>query len=118
MDPLHTSIRVMAGVNLDFDLTFIIQTVMVLVLMVVLKRFVFDTYLETSDERERRTVETRKEADELREKADAVSARYQEALATVRSNALEARKTLRLEGITHKEECIGAAREQAHFGQV
>ena len=67
MELLQDNIILMAGVNLDFDLTFIIQLAVILTLMFVLKTFVFDTYLETIDQRDKKTGQTRDAADVLRE---------------------------------------------------
>ena len=96
----------MAGVNLDFDLTFIIQLAVILTLMFVLKTFVFDTYLETIDQRDKKTGQTRDAADVLREQAETASEKYEDALAAARSEANEIRQTLRLEGVIHKDKSI------------
>jgi F-type H+-transporting ATPase subunit b len=114
MDPIHIDVRIMAGVNLDFDLTFIIQLAFVLILMVVLKRFVFDPYLEVLDARESRTVTTRSEADEKKAKADARLAAHEDALASARARALAAKTQLRAVGVDHKEQAISAARTDAN----
>ena len=113
MEIVHENILLMAGVNLDFDYTFIIQLVVVVVLMFVLKTFVFDTYLATIDERDKKTSLTRDAADQLRSQADAAAAKYEDALATARNEANEIRQALRLEGISHKDKSIGTARKAA-----
>ena len=117
MESLQENLLMMAGVNLDFDLTFLIQLAVVLILMIVLKTTVFDTYLATIDERDKKTGHTREEAGLLREQADAASEKYENALATARSQANGIRQTLRLEGVAHKDKSIGVARQsaQAHI---
>ena len=120
MELVHENILFLAGVNLDFDFTFIIQLVVVLILMVVLKTFVFDTYLNTIDERDKKTGQTRDAANQLREQADTAAKKYEEALATARSEANEVRQRLRLEGVVHKDKAIGDARQtaQAHIEET
>ena len=119
MESLENSVLMMAGVNLDFDLTFIIQLAIVLVLMIVLKTFVFDTYLETIDERDKKTDQTRDEADAVRGEAEAISQKFEDAMATARAEANKIRQTLRLEGVAFKEESVGKARQeaQAHLNE-
>jgi F-type H+-transporting ATPase subunit b len=113
MEPLENSVLMMAGVNLDFDLTFIIQLAIVLVLMVILKTFVFDVYLATIDEREQKTDQTRDQADTLKAQAEEIAGRYEDALTTARSEANQIRQTLRLEGVAHKDKAISGARGDA-----
>ena len=120
MELLQDNIILMAGVNLDFDLTFIIQLAVILTLMFVLKTFVFDTYLETIDQRDKKTGQTRDAADVLREQAETASKKYEDALAAARSEANEIRQALRLEGVTHKDKSIEDARQvaQAHMEET
>jgi len=103
----------MAGVNLDLDLTFIIQLGIVLLLMLVFKRWVFGPYLETLDLRESRTGATREEADALRLEWEALATRYEASLAEARQTALEAKRSLRMEGLDHKDQAVSAARGDA-----
>ena len=113
MDPLQKSLHFMAGVNLDLDLTVVIQFVVVLVLMFVFKRLVFDPYLTTLDERDRKTVGTRTEADALRAEAEALVERYEASLADARATAVEAKRVLRAEGVDEKDRSLSAARKEA-----
>ena len=103
----------MAGVNLDFDLTFLIQLGLVLILMVVLKKFVFNTYLETIDERERKTEKTRSQAQQLSSDADSMLTQYEDAIGRARADALQSRQSLRVEGIQSRENALSAARNHA-----
>ncbi|MEE2786653.1 MAG: ATP synthase F0 subunit B [Myxococcota bacterium] len=113
MHSLNQSVHMMAGVNLDFDLTFIIQLGLVLILMVVLKKFVFNTYLETIDERERKTGQTRAQAEQLSRDAEAMFSRYEEAISRARADALQSRQSLRVEGIQVREKALADARSHA-----
>lgn len=114
MDPIYTNIRLMAGVNLDFDLTFIIQLAFVLILMFVLKRLVFNPYLEALDSRESKTTVTRASADEIRETANERIAAHEDALASARARAMTAKTELRAAGSARKEELLTAARGEAN----
>ena len=114
MDPIHTNISLMAGVNLDFDLTFIIQLAFVLILMFVLKRLVFNPYLEALDSRESKTTVTRASADEIRQTANERIAAHEDALASARARAMSAKTKLRAEGAARKEELLTEARGEAN----
>ena len=113
MHSLNQSVHMMAGVNLDFDLTFVIQLGLVLILMVVLKRFVFNTYLETIDEREQKTEQTRSQAQQLSSDAEALLSQYEDAIGRARAEALQSRQSLRAEGIQSREKALAAARTHA-----
>ena len=104
----------MAGVSLDLDFTLVIQGVIVVVLMFLLKKLIFDPYLATVDERERQTESTRDEAASLRAQAEETSQKYEASLESARARAAALRQTLRLEGVEAKEESIGSARRDAN----
>ena len=110
---MQNFIRPMAGVNLDFDLTFIVQLALVVILMFVLKKWVFGPYLKALDERTLRTETTRKEADEKRAAATERKAEFEESLAAAQARALRAKTDLRAEGVAQKEQTIDAARQAA-----
>ncbi len=114
MDPINTNVRIMAGVNLDFDPTFIIQLAFVLILMFVLKRLVFEPYLKVLDTRESRTASTRADAAEKKAAAEARIATHEQSLADARARALAAKTELRAAGVNHKEQAIATARSDAN----
>lgn len=114
MDSMQNTIHYMGGVSLDLDLTFAIQLAFVLTLMVVLNKFVFGPYLKAVDERGRRTASTKDEAAKLRAEADALADRYERSLADARSAALEAKLSLRTEGIDQKDALVQSARSDAN----
>ena len=105
MDPIYTNIRLMAGVNLDFDLTFIIQLAFVLILMFVLKRLVFNPYLEALDSRESKTTVTRASADEIRQTANERIAAHEDALASARARAMTAKPNCALRAQLERKSC-------------
>ncbi|MCA9539450.1 MAG: ATP synthase F0 subunit B [Myxococcales bacterium] len=113
MDPLQTSIQPMASVVIDLDYSAFIQLAIVLLLMVVLKRLIFNPYLQTVEARDRKTESTRREAAELRAKADALAARYEKAFTEARAKATEARQDLRSAGLVRRDEALGEARQVA-----
>jgi F-type H+-transporting ATPase subunit b len=113
MESMQQNIHYMAGVNLDLDLTFVIQLVVVLVLMFVFRQWVFKPYLKTVDERERRTGATRDDADAIRAEAEALAVRYKASLVDARKAAMDAKRQLRSDGIDEKDNLIGAARSAA-----
>lgn len=113
MEYMQQNIHYMSGVNLDLDLTFLIQLAVVVVLMFVFKQWVFTPYLKSLDERDRRTGETRDDADSIKAEAEALAARYEASLVDARKAAMEAKRKLRSDGIDKKDTLIGAARSEA-----
>ena len=114
MQSFYSSLHLMAGVNLDLDLTLFIQLGIVLVLMFVLKSLVFNPYLKAVDARGAKTTETREQADSLKSEADALAARYAESLADARTRALETKQALRAEGLKAKDEALSEAKASAN----
>ena len=82
MDSMQNTINYMGGVSLDLDLTVFIQLLLVVLLMLILKRWVFKPYLSALDERAKRTSATRASAEQLQEEADDIATRYETALLT------------------------------------
>ena len=113
MVPLQSSLAIMASVTLDLDVTLLFQLGLVLLLMAVLRALVFGPYLANLDNRTARTDDARREAEALTEKADALAARYAEAISAARAEGLETRGALRTEGQTHKDTAVGQARADA-----
>jgi F-type H+-transporting ATPase subunit b len=114
MDPMLKSLHFMAGVNLDFDMTFVIQLVIVLVLMLVFRQFIFTPYLKILDERDRRTDSTREEAASLKSQAESLATEYETSLAAARKTAMDTKRQLRTDGIEEKDTLISAARAEAN----
>ena len=114
MDPLLQSLREMGGgISLDLDHTFWFQLVLVISTIVLLKRFIFDPYLRTLDDRELKTGATRAKATALREKAEAAAQRYRDDLDAARDKALSVRASLRTEAVDAKEATVSAAKADA-----
>ncbi len=114
MDPVQVSLTAMASVSIDVDKTFFVQLGIVLLLMAVLKKLIFEPYLATLDAREAKTVRARAEADDLRSRAATLEGQYRSRIETARDEGLLARRQLRLEGAAHKDEVIGATRAETN----
>ena len=86
------------AVNLDFDLTFVVQMVAFSVLVIILKPLLFDPLMKLFEERERRTEGAKLLARKMDERAGELLQRYETELETVRRAAAEEREKLRAEG--------------------
>ena len=113
MDPLHHSLRLMAGVSLDLDLTLFIQTAFVVVLMILLNKLIFQPYLNTIDAREKRTLSTREQAAELQARVAESTENYEALLESARQRAAALRQELRQAGVDSKDTSIGTAARNA-----
>ena len=113
MDPMQQSIRLMGGVSLDLDQTFFIQTALVVVLMFLLKKLIFEPYLKTIDTREAKTVMTREKADALQSEITEMTTKYESELESARDEAVSIREELRQSGVVSKEASISVASKEA-----
>ena len=104
----------MGGVTLDLDQTLLIQATMIVVLMFLLKKLIFDPYLKTIDTREEKTASTREEASELQVKIGELTTNYESSLDSARQRAATLRQELRQAGVSSKEESISAATSEAN----
>ncbi len=100
------------GVNLDFDLTFVVQMVAFTVLVLILKPLLFDPLMKLFDERERRTEGARLLARRMDERAGELLRRYETELETVRRAAAEEREKLRAEGQRLEAQILAEARTE------
>jgi F-type H+-transporting ATPase subunit b len=82
------------GVNLDFDLTFLVQMVAFTVLVLVLKPLLFDPLMKLFEERERRTEGAKLSARQMDERAGELLRRYEAELDKARRIAGEERERL------------------------
>lgn len=110
MDPLQITVRSMGGVIIDLDGSIFIQLAIVLLLMAALRQLVFKPYLETLENREKKTDRAREEARAVQARAEALAERYEAKLAEARASAVEARQAMRTEGNARREEALGEAR--------
>ena len=113
MDPMQQSIRLMGGVSLDLDQTLLIQTALVVVLMFLLKKLIFEPYLKTIDTREARTATTREKASALQAEITEMTTKYESELESARAQATSIREELRQAGVVSKEASISVASKDA-----
>lgn len=102
-----------AGIDVDFDKTFLLQMVLFGVLIVVLKPLMFDPVLRIFEQREKRTEGARAEAREMQEKAGELLQKYERELERVNQVAAEERERLRAETAKLEASIVNEAREVA-----
>ena len=83
------------GVNVDFDLGFVVQMLVFATLVLVLKPLLFDPVLRVFEEREKRTDGARAVARELQEKSGELLRKYEHELERVNRAAAEERDRIR-----------------------
>src|SRR5689334_1726485 len=71
------------GVDIDFDLSVVVQMVVFSLLIVILKPLLFDPVLKIFEEREKRTEGAKAEARSMQEKAGDLLSRYEHELERV-----------------------------------
>ena len=100
------------GVNLDFDLTFLVHLVAFAVLVMILKPLLFDPLMKVFEERERRTEGAKLLARKMDEKAGELLQRYEAELEQVRRLAAEERERLRAEGAKLEAQILAEGRAE------
>jgi F-type H+-transporting ATPase subunit b len=98
------------GVNLDLDLTFVVQMAAFTVLVLILKPLLFDPLLKLFEERERRTEGAKLLARKMDERAGEILRQYETELENVRRAAAEEREKLRAEGQRLEAQILHEAR--------
>jgi F-type H+-transporting ATPase subunit b len=100
------------GVNLDFDLTFLVHLAAFAALVMILKPLLFDPLLKLFEERERRTEGAKLLARKMDEKAGELLQRYETELEAVRRTAAQERERLRAEGAKLEAQILAEARAE------
>jgi F-type H+-transporting ATPase subunit b len=100
-------------VNLDFDMTFVLQMVIFAIFVIVMKPLLFDPLMKLFEERERRTEGAKVLARRMDERAGALLRRYETELDAVRRAAAEERDKIRAEAQRLEAEIIAHARAEA-----
>jgi len=98
------------AINVDVDLTFVVQVVLIVVLTVVLKPLLFDPMLGLFAERERRIDGAKLLARKIDEKSGAALATYEAEMAKARASANSERDRIRAEAVKHEQDILGAVR--------
>jgi F-type H+-transporting ATPase subunit b len=98
------------AVNVDVDLTFIVQGIFFIALTLILKPLLFDPLLKLFEEREKRTEGAKLEARQLDEKAAAALSRFEVAMGKAREAAGAEREKLRTDAARHEQEVLERVR--------
>lgn len=97
-------------INIDFDLTFTLQMLLFMVLIVALKPLLFDPVLKIFEEREKRTDGARAEAREMQRKAGLLLEKYEAELLQINRTAAEERERVRSETAKLEAQILDEAR--------
>ena len=100
-------------VNVDLDLTFVVQIGFFVVLMLVLKPVLFDPMMRLFEEREKRIEGTRHEATKEDERSAKALAKYEGILTKAREAGAAERDTLRAEGLKREAELMNQVRAES-----
>jgi F-type H+-transporting ATPase subunit b len=98
------------GVNVDLDLTLLVQLGFFIVLLVVLKPALFDPMMKLFEEREKRIEGTRHEATKEDERSAKALAKYEAVLAKAREAGAAERDALRAEGLKREASLMAQVR--------
>jgi F-type H+-transporting ATPase subunit b len=101
------------AINVDVDLTFVVQIVLFVALTLVLKPVLFDPMLRLFEERERRIEGAKVAARRIDEKSGAALAKYEAEMAKARTGANVERDQIRTVGLAREQQIVGAARAAA-----
>jgi F-type H+-transporting ATPase subunit b len=99
-----------SAINVDVDLTFIVQLVLFVVLTLILKPVLFDPMLKLFEERERRIDGAKLAARKTDEKSAQAETEYEKAMGKARIAANADRDAIRAEGVKREHEILAAVR--------
>jgi F-type H+-transporting ATPase subunit b len=100
-------------INVDVDLTFVVQTVFFVALTLVLKPLLFDPMLKLFEEREKRIDGAKVQARKIDEKSATALADYEAQMGRARAAAGAERDKIRSEALKQEQEILGAVRASA-----
>jgi F-type H+-transporting ATPase subunit b len=98
------------AINVDVDLTFVVQLVLFVGLTLVLKPVLFDPMLKLFEERERRIDGAKAQARKIDEKSATALAKYEAEMTRARTEANAERDTIRAEALAREQQILGAVR--------
>jgi F-type H+-transporting ATPase subunit b len=98
---------------IELDRTFLYQAALFLILWAVLKRLVFDRFLEAVKKRDERTAGALEAARKLRDEAASLESEVEAKLAEVRREAARAREEIRRVAEKEERELVESARHEA-----
>lgn len=101
------------AINVDVDLTFVVQLVLFIGFTVLLKPILLDPMLKLFEERERRIDGAKMEARHIDQKSAGALAKYEAEMSKARAAAGVDRDRIRAEGIKREQEILAAVRAAA-----
>ena len=99
-----------SAINVDVDLTFVVQLVLFVGLTLILKPVLFDPMLKLFEEREKRIEGAKLQARHIDEKSASALTKYESEMATARAGANAERDQLRAEGVKQEQEILATVR--------
>ena len=98
---------------ISLDSSIVYQIVLFLVLWIVLRRVLFQPYLQLLEERERKTTGAQQESTDLEHEGAQLRAQYEEKIAQAQAAAFAAKETILQEGRRERERVLSQARDEA-----
>jgi F-type H+-transporting ATPase subunit b len=98
------------AINVDVDLTFVVQLVLFVGLTLVLKPVLFDPMLKLFEERERRIDGAKAQARKIDEKSTTALAKYEAEMTRARAEANAERDTIRAEALAREQQILSTVR--------
>jgi F-type H+-transporting ATPase subunit b len=99
------------AINVDLDLTFVVQLVLFVVLTLILKPVLFDPMLKLFEEREKRIEGARLQARKMDEASAGALTKYDAEMQRARASGNVERDKLRAQGAKEETEILGKVRE-------
>ncbi len=101
------------AINVDVDLTFVVQLVLFVGLTLILKPVLFDPMLKLFEEREKRIDGAKVQARRIDEKSATALAKYEGEMAKARAAAAAEREKIRGEALRREQEILAGVRATA-----
>lgn len=98
------------AITVDVDLTFLVQLVLFVGLMLVLKPLLFDPMLKLFEERERRIEGAKLQARKIDEKSATALTKYESGMSVARTTGNAERDKIRAEGIAREQQILANVR--------
>lgn len=98
------------AIDVDVDLTFVVQLVLFVVLTLILKPVLFDPMLRLFEEREKRTLGAKLLARQTDEKSAEALTKYEAEMGKARAAANAEREKIRAEALKREQEILAAVR--------
>jgi F-type H+-transporting ATPase subunit b len=99
------------AINVDVDLTFVVQLVMFVVLVLVLTPLLFDPMLKLFEEREKRTDGAKAQARKIDEKSTTALTQYEAEMTRARAAANAERDKIRAQALAREQQILSEVRE-------